>query len=216
MSMKRQVTVTCPGCGHRGEKTIWESLNGDLDPEAKEELLEGRLFASTCDQCKSTLHLDYPILYHDMTNGVMIQYVQSEAEIPKAIESYLGSRELVVKLRGTSGFVQRYRVVTTQNALREKALIFDHQLDDRVIEMMKLLYYSQMKERFADMQADEILFLVDGNEYYLHFLSGEPIGIQIDMKMYRDLQKAKSKKLGKVRNESYRINMDWALTMFKK
>ena len=34
----------------------------------------------------------------------------------------------------------RKRIVTNQNALREKAIIFENELDDRVVELIKLLY----------------------------------------------------------------------------
>ncbi|MBN3018528.1 hypothetical protein JXX18_22545, partial [Ruthenibacterium lactatiformans] len=44
---------------------------------------------------------------------------------------------------GESGFLipgYRKRIVTNQNALREKAIIFENELDDRVVELIKLLY----------------------------------------------------------------------------
>ena len=46
MSMERKETVTCPECGQEQDFIVWHSLNGDLDPEAKQRLLDGTLFTS--------------------------------------------------------------------------------------------------------------------------------------------------------------------------
>ena len=35
MSLRRKKTVACPKCNKESDYLFWESLNGDLDPEAK-------------------------------------------------------------------------------------------------------------------------------------------------------------------------------------
>ena len=47
MSKERIQKITCPECGQEIEMVIWDSLNGDLDPEAKAQLLNGTLFIIT-------------------------------------------------------------------------------------------------------------------------------------------------------------------------
>ena len=79
MSKEYREIVVCPNCGEEGHITRWESLNGNLDPEAKLKLLSGELFKFTCESCGGCTIVDYPILYHDMTNSAMVYYVSEES-----------------------------------------------------------------------------------------------------------------------------------------
>ena len=85
MSMESKETYTCPECGHEQECTVWHSLNGDMNPEAKQQLLDGTLFLSECSNCGRKSNLDYGILYHDMTNQTMVYYVDEES-VNKTLE----------------------------------------------------------------------------------------------------------------------------------
>ena len=78
MSKERRETVTCPECGNVQNFIVWQSLNGDLDSEAKQQLLDGTLFRFVCNKCGYTSHVDYNLLYHDMTHKAMIYYVKEE------------------------------------------------------------------------------------------------------------------------------------------
>lgn len=44
MSLRRKKTVACPKCNKESDYLFWESLNGDLDPEAKTQLIDGTFF----------------------------------------------------------------------------------------------------------------------------------------------------------------------------
>lgn len=54
----------------------------------------------------------------------------------------------------------RKRIVTNQNALREKAIIFENELDDRVVELIKLLYLLDVQDKFPEVNIVEGYFLV--------------------------------------------------------
>ena len=45
MSLRRKKTVACPKCNKESDYLFWESLNGDLDPEAKTQLIDGTFFS---------------------------------------------------------------------------------------------------------------------------------------------------------------------------
>lgn len=57
MSVPRKEAVTCPHCGKETDIIIWESLNADLNPKEKQQLLDGTLFRFTCD-CGYTAGVD--------------------------------------------------------------------------------------------------------------------------------------------------------------
>jgi hypothetical protein len=79
MSRKEALTLNCPECGEPQQTVVWHSLNVTLDPEAKQELFEGRLNVLSCGGCGSTFKLDSPLLYHDMERGFAIQYYPPDA-----------------------------------------------------------------------------------------------------------------------------------------
>ena len=78
MSKKCTTTIKCHNCSTQQEVEIWESLNAQLSPEAKNQFIEGTLFQTHCSHCNETLYLDYPMLYHDMAAQVMVQYCDDE------------------------------------------------------------------------------------------------------------------------------------------
>lgn len=48
MSMESQTDVQCPTCGHSQAVSVWRSLNAHISPEAREELLAGRINVFQC------------------------------------------------------------------------------------------------------------------------------------------------------------------------
>jgi ribosomal protein S27E len=61
MSQPIPVDVACRACGHEQPFTVWRSLSVTLDPEEKQELLDGRLTSSTCQQCGDTAQVVYDL-----------------------------------------------------------------------------------------------------------------------------------------------------------
>ncbi|MFQ7727123.1 MAG: CpXC domain-containing protein, partial [Ruthenibacterium lactatiformans] len=59
MSLRRKKTVACPKCNKESDYLFWESLNGDLDPEAKTQLIDGTFFQFKCPHCGHECKVDY-------------------------------------------------------------------------------------------------------------------------------------------------------------
>jgi len=79
MSHERPVEAECPQCGAARSVTIWDSLNADINPEAREELFQGKINAFECASCHVTVLLPVPLLYHDMGRRFVVQYFPAEA-----------------------------------------------------------------------------------------------------------------------------------------
>jgi hypothetical protein len=75
------------------------------------------------------------------------------------------------------------RLVTTINELKEKIFIFDAGLDDRVVELFKMLALSKMKADDASQIPDELRFskmeTVDGEEkmFFAAFSDEQYLGV---------------------------------------
>ncbi len=131
MSMKEETTVTCPKCGKKGPFTIWPSLNTVLNPDKKAEVLDGSLFVYECPDCGCKAPVEYGFLYHQMDDKIMIHVDQTMSSFEDR-----GVEDLMGMLSGNDYLI---RVVPDTNSLREKIHIFDDGLDDRVIELVKVM-----------------------------------------------------------------------------
>jgi len=120
---------------------VWESVNVSLDPELKRKLMSGELTRFTCDACGHTADVVYSILYHDMEKQLMVWMVPS-GEVPQDDGGFSAL---------LAGGMAQYtrRLVASRNALVEKILIFDADLDDRVMEVFKDLLLRRMGGRHA-------------------------------------------------------------------
>jgi CpXC protein len=128
MSHAREETVVCPGCAKPGQVTLFTSVDVAAEPELKERLARGRLSVFTCANCGREARIVHPLLYKDPSRELVVQLDP---------EGTIGVESLV---RGLGEARPRVtRVVRDGNALIEKVRIDDAGLDDRVVEVMKLL-----------------------------------------------------------------------------
>ena len=155
MSKHHIEKVTCPSCHHEGEFEVWDSINTVLDPEMKEKVLNQSIFLYTCPNCGETFRLNYPTLYHQMEDLVMI-YLVPESEVEKTYEMFYGENALA------DFRTEKYltRIVTSANQLIEKIQIFDAGKDDRVMELVKL---DSILKNDPDIEFDELRFAVDND-----------------------------------------------------
>ncbi len=74
MSLERPVNIACPKCKAEQEVIIWESLNVQVTPEAKEELFKGNINVFRCRSCGFEAHIPVDFMYHDMALKFVVQY----------------------------------------------------------------------------------------------------------------------------------------------
>jgi len=74
VSIKRIKKIECPECGHNREVVVWSSINVQFNPEAKEELLEGKINSFHCDNCGCKRIIPLALLYHDMEKQFCAQF----------------------------------------------------------------------------------------------------------------------------------------------
>ena len=96
------------------------------DPQAREDLLNGKLNTFVCPKCKFTKVYDCPLWYEDKKKNFMALLVPSYAQIEH--------RYPPPGIRKTT----QLRTVTNRNQLVEKILLRDAKLDDRVVEYLKV------------------------------------------------------------------------------
>ena len=215
MSMMNTVSLDCPSCGEQFETSQWQSLNSELNPNEKEQLINGTLFKITCPYCAKAYNFLYPILYHDMKNKAMIQLVLDEKNAEE-FKSSLQSAEVLKEHDLILPDDYRYRCVSNHIELREKAMLFNCGLDDRVIEFLKLIYLAIVKEKKTDVDVSDILFYHDTEHKLIIFSEGKPVfDIKIDMEKYNEIAKDKRAELEEKSKDCFFINHEWATALIK-
>ena len=158
MTKSREIEVTCPRCQKPSSYEIWDSVNVTITPELREKVLMGELFAFKCKSCGQESNLFYPFLYHDMEHRFWIQIVINPEDDFEYAPNLLPVAYQTMK-------DYRSRLVSHLNDVKEKILIFEDSLDDRAVEIVKLLLRRNMMEtenrvldgplRFYDLAKDK-------------------------------------------------------------
>ena len=143
MSINSKRSVKCPQCGQMSEVTVWNSITVNDSPDLKEDLLSGGINMFRCASCGYAALMPEPMLYHDSGRKLMISFSPTnEAAVRQQLFDNIrkSSRESG-ELQKLTGYNLRF--VTDLNELLEKILIFDNELNDKVIELIKLMILSQ-------------------------------------------------------------------------
>ena len=139
-----------------------------------------------------------------------MQYVDEDS-VEQAIESMYGAEgKMGIEMPG-----YRKRVVTDQNALREKAIIFENELDDRVIEIIKLIYLANASKQFPENNIKEVYFLVADGKYILEFIGDRPLSAEVSTSMYDSIKTDFAERLEAAGNREPIINISWASEFLK-
>ena len=165
MSEREIQRIKCPVCGAEHDFEIWTRVNTDLDPILKKKIKSGELFRTQCPSCGQKIDVVYPCLYHEMENRIMIYYAPGEKAMQDALAAFDEGADLTDKDRGSDPAKKGYknRVVGSLYDLQEKIAIFEAGLDDRVVEICKVLIGSELQDSQPEAVFDDLLFYQDEN-----------------------------------------------------
>lgn len=135
------MTITCPHCQAETDHKVLDHINIDRNPELRAKVQDLSCFRVQCPNCGETVLAVHPCLYHDMANQFMVWLWPEEGEAPHAQFDPLAGYTL--------------RRVDSLNAFREKTNVLECGLDDRAVEIMKLLLFTQLNH---DLDVVELLF----------------------------------------------------------
>ena len=163
MSSKEVQRIRCPKCGAEHDFAIWTRINTDLDPDLDKKVRSGELFRTVCPSCGQQIDVVYPCLYHQMKNKVMIYYAPGREAMAKAAEAFKDGLEEAGEKRSFDARKEGYRnrVVGSLYDLQEKIAVFDAGLDDRIVEICKVMIGSELQKSQPEAAFDDLLFYQD-------------------------------------------------------
>lgn len=167
MSLNLKQNVKCPKCGQMTEVTVWNSITVKDSVDLKQDLLLGRVNMFHCPSCSHTALMPTPLLYHDDDKRLMISFSPCSDEVLKyqLFDNVQKSSKESGELEKLEGYNLRF--VADYNELLEKILIFDNDMNDKTVEVLKLMILSQELEkaeqricRFGKVEDDLIEFMI--------------------------------------------------------
>lgn len=146
--------ITCPFCDHELEFEALAEINVSNDPSLKQEVLNFNLFKLECEHCHKTIPIVFDTLYHDFNQKLMVFLTSQEIN-----DSFLEqlNQQVADEFGDLSGY--QLRVVDNPDALREKIILRDLRLDDRLIELAKFYYSMLALEQNKEIQIQQVLFV---------------------------------------------------------
>ena len=209
MSLKRSEEIRCPRCGTEQQLTIWLYLNTADNPELRSRVMSGEIFDMTCSKCGYVSRIGYPLLYQDpdkkLVVGLMAERSQEQTEV---LLQRLQSADLLGPRR--RGYT--IRAVMQPPDLAEKVLIAENGLDDRVIEIYKLMIRHTYEKDHGGETPDKLL-LLGGDKLRFILFGDDPQRMyfsDFQPETYQDLDRSFSPFFPKEAAENLFIDAQWA------
>jgi len=194
--------LACPKCGHKHMLKKYTRINVTQKKDLKEDILKNRLFSFACEECEFKAPLTYESLYLDSKKKLVlflapVMTSEVEEELSRLDREHTGTK----------------RIVDNINDFKEKILITDMKFDDRVIEIIKILYIGQMKKEMKDDTLMDILFDYYGSTpCFLVFFEKKGIGrMPLNLEYYRGISAQYSDQIRKFSTDGFmKVDMEWA------
>lgn len=213
MSVYKKMPFNCPYCGETAETDISDRLDCSENPKAKRLLLSGELFLYKCPKCGKAAALSYPLLYIDNAHRVVIQYANNERNFKPSFEviSQMHSK----RSSEPDGGEWFFRVVSKAESLAEKAALFDRGLDDRVVELVKLMVYVKIIKERPEIKISQVLFSADDIGYIVRIGGSHRLTVRVGKDAYEKISKDMHDIITAPENQSYQIDEKWAARVSK-
>ncbi len=185
MSVNLKQSVKCPKCSQMNDVTVWSSITAKDSIDLKNDLLMGKINMFHCPSCEFTALMPHPMLYHDEEKKLMISFTPTDDVIAKEkmYQDICEASKESGELDNLDGYNLRF--ITDYNELLEKILIFDNQLNDKAIEVIKLMILSQDIEKSEQRNCRFGKVCDDGIEFMVHdFIENQIFTSTVPMSSY--------------------------------
>jgi CpXC protein len=168
--------VQCPNCHDTREREVATSLNASRSPEVRDAIIAGTFQAYTCEACGHPIVYTGEFPYLDLDRRQFVGVFPSawetdwdryEARAVSAFSRTLGTEAPSVAQSLASDVA--VRCVFGLPALREKLIVADAGLDDRLVEAFKLSLFETVaglpfeagrRPRLVTADADTLVFAI--------------------------------------------------------
>jgi hypothetical protein len=201
--MKTQIEFICPHCKNKFEINIYPVINLQSDTDLYEDLFSLELFKIECSSCKKVTMIEYDLLVVDMYKKYVI-YLCKEADTT----AYDFSENNLCRLFNVDNkseifnIIKYMRKVYSLAELLEKLLIFDYDLNDKILVRLKKYLYDEglvdnvryPQLNFEKIEGQNLIFTA----YNLNKREENPSMLSINFEYYNKM----IDEIGKLPNEN--------------
>lgn len=214
MSKSHIEKIKCSDCDTVSDMLVWDTIDTAKDPQMKAQIRNGDAFGWRCPKCGNSSLIFYPTLYHQVNERYLLCYVPGN---PSSAVEYM--RNINENNESGYDFSLNYtkRIVTDMNQLREKLLILDEGLDDRIVELMKIFAIAEVQKSCPDLRIAEIFFNKekDGtHSFAVKFDNDQWGGTDFSRSSYD--QVADTFKIPLAVDDEFIIDTEWAFNLIEK
>ena len=131
MTQQKNITVNCPACFEDSNFGIYSSIDVGQNPELKESIFNREIFKFRCPNCGEDILVAYDCTYTDPDNKYIIALL-SDTEQDSTSS---------LKVEGYT-----LRIVRSINEFVEKIALNEDEIDDKVIELYKIMLEDQFED----------------------------------------------------------------------
>ena len=202
MTKWQKTTVCCPACLTEGDFNIPVFIDIEEDPDLKEDIFNRNIFKFTCPECGEEILVSYGLTYLDNDKNFMVTLIPDKEELTMDTTCYL------------------LRVVRSINEFVEKIALMEDGIDDRVVELYKIMLEDQFEE---ERQGSEILGIYYGGQnsgdksllFYIITANSENCRASLSFDTYSAIEAQFEKILSTQDDEPSEINRMWAIETLK-
>lgn len=139
MAIFHSTLVTCP-CGHHFQANLARSVNIKRNPAVRDAILQGEFHHAVCPECHEANTIERPFYYCDPDRQAVFLVQPRGKRVNHQLDGETLSkakRECALLAGGVDP--RQLRVVYGLDELREKLVAQDAQIDDRYLEMLKVI-----------------------------------------------------------------------------
>ena len=139
MAIFHHHTIQCV-CGEKLSVPLADSINVKRSPDARDRILRGELHRAFCTACHRQITVEKPFYYTDLTRNTLFKvFPRGERYRWKETSRELDRASSFIPAAVADVEGRTLRVIFGMDELREKLVAQDAQLDDRVLELFKVL-----------------------------------------------------------------------------
>ncbi|MCS4487549.1 CpXC domain-containing protein [Streptococcus sciuri] len=172
--------IKCNCCDTMGLFERIDRVDAVYSPELISSISDWEFFKFSCSECGNQALIEYPTIFHDENNLVIVQYS------PKKDSTIIKAQILSLISEGIDISKYQIRVVSDMEEFIEKVQIFSEGFDDRAIELMK---YLKSPKEIDDIQFtyDYMVFTKVGDiRYQFMFVRSQDVvaSLEFDRELY--------------------------------
>ncbi len=204
--------LTCESCGGKFPFTTRPAIDTGVLPSMKEMVRSGEAFLGVCPHCGAKSYYDYSFLYKERETNTILYYAASEENLQEACRLLTGYHAAVPWSSISSW---RRRVVTSRGDFAEKLRLLDAGLDDRVMEILKALAYSSLRQKKPELAVERVQFEERNGTYGLCIYSEGKLymALGFDRAMYEQVKNRYASLMAAHEREDVLVDRDWALKL---